>query len=79
MTFCQVPIIASTTQSKAKQSKAKQSKASLEIVLTDGTIEVQLGLTVGREHSAKVFARTGEIARIHAYVPHHSLKSSKSN
>ena len=63
MTMCQVPVVVSTTQ----------GAANVEVVFADGSTQRILGLIVDRENSAKVFARSGEIRRIHAYVPEAAL------
>jgi hypothetical protein len=59
MTLCQVPVVVSVTS----------GDAHVEVFFADGTTRPQPGLVVDRENSAEVFARSGEITRIHAHVP----------
>ncbi len=58
VTLCQVPVIVSTTE----------GEPFVEVVLSDGTHHREKGANLPRRLSAMVFARTGEIARIHAHV-----------
>jgi hypothetical protein len=59
MTFCQVPVVVSVTS----------GDAGIEVVFADGTVERHAGLRLDRQTSAKVFARSGEVARINARLP----------
>ncbi len=59
MTLCQVPVIVSGTG----------GEVGVEIVFADGEIRRRPGLRVGRGASAEVFARSGEIVMVRAFVP----------
>ena len=64
MTLCQVAVVVSVSS----------GDAHVEVFFADGTTEHHPGLHVDRENSAKVFARSGEITQIHAYVPDHAVQ-----
>jgi hypothetical protein len=66
ITLCQVPIVVSVTQ----------GEAMVELVFADGTRKQQASLIVDAENSTKVFARSGEIARINAYVPEEKIQTA---
>ena len=66
MTICQVPVVVSATQ----------GEATVDLVFADGTTRTQSGLVVDRENSARVFARSGEITRIHAHVPEATMAAA---
>ncbi len=59
LTVCQVPVVVAVTT----------GEAFVEILFTDGRTQRRPGLGVGGELSGQVFARSGEVARIHAYLP----------
>jgi hypothetical protein len=59
MTLCQVPVVVTVTD----------GDPCVEVVLTDGTTTRRPGLHVDKATSAEVFARSGEVAGIHAFVP----------
>ena len=68
-TMCQVPVVVSATP----------GEATVELVFADGTTRTRPGLVVDRENSAKVFARSGEITRIHAHVPEAALAAEEQD
>ena len=59
MTLCQVPVIVSTTSGDPR----------VEVTFAEGSTQHVPGLTLDSQTSAKVFARSGEVTLIHAYVP----------
>ena len=59
MTLCQVPVIVSATS----------GEAAIEITLADGSTNRTAGLHIDRGTSAKLFGRSGEIAKVHAFIP----------
>lgn len=59
VTICGVPVVVSVTR----------ADPHVEVVFADGRTERQSDLGVNGENSAKVFNRSGEITRIHAFLP----------
>ncbi|HSJ70618.1 MAG TPA: hypothetical protein VLA29_03105 [Acidimicrobiia bacterium] len=57
-TVCQVPIIVATAE-----------EASVEVEFTDGTKSRWTGRSLGKETSSMIFARSGEVVRVHAHIP----------
>lgn len=57
-TVCQVPIVVTPA-----------AEASVEAEFTDGTTRRWTGRSLGRETSSMIFARSGEVVRVHAYLP----------
>lgn len=62
-TYAQVPVVLHVS---AQDSAADTT--SLRLTLADGTTEGVAGDTLGPEHSAMLFDRTGEIARVDAHL-----------
>ena len=59
MTICQVPVVVSVGP----------DDPHVEVFFADGSTERIAGLAVDRRTSAKVFARSGEVVTIHAFLP----------
>ncbi len=58
-TICQVPVVVS----------AARAEAHIEIDYSDGRTERRPGLVLDRDTSALVFARSGDVKQIRAYIP----------
>ncbi len=59
LTVCQVPVVVSATA----------GPAAVEVTLADGTRKPIPGRALDADTSQAIFARTGQIAHVHAYVP----------
>lgn len=59
MTICQVPVVVALTDGPAR----------VEIQRVDGTRTRVEGLRLDRDTSSAVFERTGDVVRIHAFIP----------
>ncbi len=59
MTICQVPVVVTLTS----------GEPSIEVFFTDGATSESSGPRLDDRISAKIFARSGEVAQIHAFLP----------
>ena len=65
MTICQVPVVVSVMS----------GDAAVEIAFTDGTTTRQAGLRVDKETSTKIFARSGEVKELRAFIPQEEVNT----
>ena len=59
LTFCQVPIVVSVVA----------QEPSIEVVFSDGTVNRQSGLRLDRRISSMIFARSGDVTQVRAFLP----------
>lgn len=59
MTVCQVPVVLTVSAGEPR----------VEVLFADGESREVPGMRLDAEISAKVFARSGEVVRIHAHLP----------
>jgi hypothetical protein len=68
MTLCQVPIVLTMTAGEPR----------IEVLFAGGETRELSGLRLDDQISAKVFARSGEVVKIHVFVPRQELGNVRS-